>query len=916
MVKGSVKTAGIRAIRVGFLILLLGLMAFVTILALPPTLWSGGSLLSETEVVLLGTVLLLGGILTLFLAIRRELARRDRIERELRDSERLLRRAVEALEKRVAVLDAAGRVLSSTRVIDTSGRSRLASESLEGIESELEDRIGIAYVPDLEGLREDPTPQARAIWNGLHAVLEGEQREFQLEYPTLVDGETRWRLMRVKRLEGGEGAPVAVMDEDITDRVVAGQLLRESRDYLESLVTSMTDLVFALDPELHFLGVHGQWLIAMGADPVEVRALPPGKVFGQEAARALAGLSERVLEGEHLMHDWRVELAYGVRHLQTALSPLRDGEGEIIGIVGVGRDVTERARVERELRRRDAIMEAIGFASSHLLRSTDWKESIKDVLEHLAFATGAARVSLSERIDEQDGRSDLRTIQEWVEPGLEARSIVEVYGDLLLDMPGLRRWRDRLARGRPVIVRSRWLPRPAREELKSAGVESVTLIPVFLGNELAGILSLESLVRRVWSNNELEALRIAAGVLAAAFDRMRIEEALQESEAQLQQAQKMEAVGRLAGGIAHDFNNLLTAIKGRTELLLSDDRSQEEIGSDLEEIRAAALRAATLTRQLLAFSRRQVLEPKTLDLNQIVRGVEMMLRRLIGEDVILITRLASDLGPIQADPGHIEQVLMNLLINARDAMPEGGTVTIETQNLTLDRRAARLEGLARPGSYILLEVTDTGSGIPPELHERIFEPFFTTKEQGKGTGLGLSMIWGIVKQSGGHITVRSMPGKGSSFRIFLPRSSTTIEPTDPVEEAPVPATGSEVVLLVEDEAAVRSLVRKVLERRGYTVLEATNGAEAIQIAEAYRTEIDMILTDVVMPDIGGPALVEVLAPQIAGLRVLFMSGYTDQEVIRRGVDQFHAGFIGKPFSPDELARKVREVLDADLNPVG
>jgi CheY-like chemotaxis protein len=255
---------------------------------------------------------------------------------------------------------------------------------------------------------------------------------------------------------------------------------------------------------------------------------------------------------------------------------------------------------------------------------------------------------------------------------------------------------------------------------------------------------------------------------------------------------------------------------------------------------------------------------------------------------------------------------MNLLVNARDAMPEGGAVTIETANLELDRDAARLEGAAEPGAYVLLQVSDNGCGIPAELHERIFEPFFTTKEQSKGTGLGLSMIWGIVKQSGGQISVRSMVGEGTRFRILLPRGAALTPASMTTMAAPAPAAGTETILLVEDEGAVRSLVRKVLERRGYKVLEATNGAEAIQLAESYQGRIDLILTDVVMPDIGGPALIELLAPRLAAARVLFMSGYTDQEIIRRGVDEFHAGFIGKPFAPNELTAKIREVLDADL----
>jgi PAS domain S-box-containing protein len=900
-------SVGNAAIWLGYALALLGVSGMAL---------SGSQLISASleggVPAVVGAVLLIGGLAVIAFGIRREWRRRDQVEAGLRQAEGLLRKTVAALEQRVAVLDLAGQVLASTRVVEAGAGEAVAAEP--GAEPlGLIPGVGTAYVPELEELRSDPTPQARAIWGGIHAVLEGRQREFQLEYPVQGEGETRWFLMRVVRLPEGDGAArVAVVNEEITERVIAARALGESEGRFRSLVTSIDDLVFALDQDETFQCAYGHWLEREGVDATALQGRTVGDAFGEESGRVIGEVGRRVLEGEHLLSDWVLTGKRGPRRLQTSLSPLRVADGTIAGIVGVGRDVTDQVQMEDELRRRDAILETIGFASSHFLRSTDWAASIRDVLEHLARATGSVRVDLCERLSDGEGRSVLRLRQEWSAAEAGPGSLFTMHGDVVLDDPGLRRWVERLSAGEPVFVKVRKLKDPQRSTLLTNGIQSMALLPIFLGKQWAGVLGFDDADERIWSASEVEALRIAADVFAAALDRMRIEEALQESEAQLQQAQKMEAVGRLAGGVAHDFNNLLTAIKGRTELLLSEGKEAEHFESDLVEIRAATIRAATLTRQLLAFSRRQVLEPKVLDLNQIVREIESMLRRLIGEDVILMTRLAPDLGSVQADPGHVEQVLMNLLVNARDAMPEGGAITIQTANLELDRRAARIEGVNEPGTYILLQVSDTGCGIPAELHERIFEPFFTTKEQGKGTGLGLSMSWGIVKQSGGHISVRSVVGEGTQFRILLPRGATIASPSLPIVAPPSPSTGTETVLLVEDEAAVRSLVRKVLERRGYLVLEATNGAEAIQLAQSHEGRIDLILTDVVMPDIAGPTLIEMLAPHRSEARVLFMSGYTDQEIIRRGVDKFQAGFIGKPFSPDALAAKVREILDAGV----
>jgi PAS domain S-box-containing protein len=380
-------------------------------------------------------------------------------------------------------------------------------------------------------------------------------------------------------------------------------------------------------------------------------------------------------------------------------------------------------------------------------------------------------------------------------------------------------------------------------------------------------------------------------------------------EEQLLQSQKMEAVGRLAGGIAHDFNNLLTAIAGYSELLLGDLAQDDPRRESAEEIREAGLRAAGLTQQLLAFSRRQVLEPRVLDLNAVIASMERMLRRVIGEDIELTTALDADLWRTLADPGQIEQAIVNLAVNARDAMPRGGRLTLETGNVTLDEKFASAYTTVQPGPHVMLAVSDTGVGMDATLQSRLFEPFFTTKERGKGTGLGLSTTYGIVKQSGGSIWVYSEPGHGTTFKIYLPRCE---EPLDTRDAPPLPAkprAGSETVLLVEDEPEVRRLVDKLLRMQGYAVVSAGSPAEAIAAARA-AGPIAILITDVIMPGMNGRELATVLGAERPGMRVLYMSGYTDAAIAQHGILPAGTAFLSKPFTPDALARKVREVLDA------
>jgi two-component system, cell cycle sensor histidine kinase and response regulator CckA len=379
-------------------------------------------------------------------------------------------------------------------------------------------------------------------------------------------------------------------------------------------------------------------------------------------------------------------------------------------------------------------------------------------------------------------------------------------------------------------------------------------------------------------------------------------------EEQLRQAQKMEAVGRLAGGVAHDFNNLLNLIIGYAALLLGSIAPGDPIRKRVEEIDKAAQRAASLTRQLLAFSRKQVLEPKVLNVNTIVEELDKMLRRLIGEHIDLVTVLSPFLGRVKADPSQLEQVIMNLAVNARDAMPRGGKLVIETANIYLDKVYADKHAGLQPGPYVMLAVRDVGSGMNPETVSHIFEPFFTTKPKGKGTGLGLAMVYGVVIQSGGHVAVESKLGKGSSFKVYLPR----VESVLPAEALP-PAEalkGSETILLVEDEEPVRQLACEILQASGYTILEASGGLDALQVCETHNGGIQLMVTDVVMPGMSGRELADELSSVRPEMRVLYVSGYTEDAIGEYGVLEEGVNFLQKPFRPCDLARKVRDVLDA------
>jgi len=436
-----------------------------------------------------------------------------------------------------------------------------------------------------------------------------------------------------------------------------------------------------------------------------------------------------------------------------------------------------------------------------------------------------------------------------------------------------------------------------------------------LAAEIAERRSAEAEVLRV--NEDLEA-RVASRTAEQAVAAQSLERALsdlrqemehrRELEEQLIQAQKMEAMGRLAGGVAHDFNNLLTVILGYNEMLREQVKGDAMAADFSEEVLRASERASALTSQLLAFSRRQENAPQLVDLNPTVQHIDRMLRRIIGEDIRVEVRLAAELSPVKVDPSQMDQVIMNLAVNARDAMPRGGDLTLETANVDLTEEYAAKHLGVRPGPYVMLAVSDTGTGMDAATRARIFEPFFTTKEQGKGTGLGLSIVYGIVKQNGGEIRVYSEPGQGTVFKVYLPVASASEPAPAAWSEATDAPQCTETILLVEDEQQVRTLTRTVLDRQGYRILEAATPVEALRLLREHPEPIDLLLTDIVMPQMSGMDLAKEAAAVRPGIRVLYMSGYTDNSVVAQGMISAQAPFLPKPFTQAGLQRKVREVL--------
>ncbi len=603
-------------------------------------------------------------------------------------------------------------------------------------------------------------------------------------------------------------------------------------------------------------------------------------------------LNQRIeITGQHKDgHEFPVEIS---------VSPARIGEAYIFSTFV--RDITDRRRTERRLASQYAVTRVL---SESLSLEEAVPKIIQAVGESLEWDLGVFW-----RSDKASGT--LRCLDQWKSAALEKADdfVMETWQQAFkpgIGLPG-RIW----ATGQPTWIRDVAVDENfvRNASAAKAGFHGAFGFPVRVGGDVEGVVEFFSCQVRDPDDDLLKMVADIGLKIGQFGERTKTEEALRQTEAQLRQSQKMEAVGRLAGGVAHDFNNLLTVIRGYSELILSRLAAGDPMHREMEEVKKAADRAAALTGQLLAFSRRQFVSTKVVDLNAVILNMDGMLRRLLGEDIIeLCADLEQSLGSIKADPGQIEQVIMNLAVNARDAMPTGGRLTIETRNVDVGK-GTRLDTIVLDeGPYVMLAVKDTGHGMSEETLSHLFEPFFTTKEKGKGTGLGLSTVYGIVKQSGGTIDVESKEGRGTTFKIFFPRVDETAQSGDASGAAAGRTQGRETILLVEDEPAVRGLVHEALRLHGYTVLVARHGIEALLTGAKHMGPIHLLLTDVVMPQMSGPEVAEKLTAVRPEMKVLYMSGYPDHPVFSQGVKR-ETAFLQKPFTPNVLTQKVREVLD-------
>ena len=708
------------------------------------------------------------------------------------------------------------------------------------------------------------------------------------------------------RLVLKDGIPVGVQGiaRDLTERNRAEQALRDSEARTRAILESAMDCIITMDHDGRVI----DW------NPAAERT------FGYTREEAIGGEMAQMIIPERYREPYR----HGLEHyLSTRQSSMlgnrvelaairRDGSEFPIEITitrielegqpmftGYLRDITSRKKAESRLAAQYAVTRAL--AESNTLAEGAAK-ILQALCESLGWEYGALWT-----VDRKD--NVLKCSEVWQAPDTKAPEIADPGSQPLLEAGnGLsgRVWKANETVWVADLAEDPDSPRFAA--LASAGFMSGCAFPIRLRQDVLGVVEFFSRSVRE-SDPEMLAMMMTMGSQIGQFiERARVEEALGESEEQLRQSQKLEAIGQLAGGVAHDFNNLLTVICGYSSILLGKLPKDSPHRASMEEIKKAGDRASGLTRQLLAFSRKQILQPKILDLNVVVTDLEKMVRRLIGEDINLLNLTSPGLGKVKADPGQIEQVLLNLIVNARDAMPKGGTITIETRNVVHSEEYAKRHA-ARPGAYVMMSVSDTGEGIDASIQPRIFDPFFTTKVSGHGTGLGLATVYGIVKQSGGNIWVYSEVGEGTTFKVFLPRIYEATEDEAVPADSNIPG-GTELILLVEDEEQVRGILAQILEGQGYQVLAASNGQRALQFARDPDNDIKLMVTDVVMPQMSGRELAEHIATLRPNLPVLFMSGYTDDAIVRHGLLDEKLNFIQKPFDSATVARKVRELLDS------
>jgi len=777
-------------------------------------------------------------------------------------------------------------------------------------------------------------------------------------------------------IENGMLVRVWGISRDVTERQQAEEALRESEQFSRAIVASAQEGVVVYDTELRYQ----VWNRFME----ELTGVPASEVLGNSAFDLFPHVREqgvdlmirRALAGEVVQSPdmpFRVPTTGKSGWVSSVFSPHLGARGEIRGVIGTIRDITERKRADTVLQESEAryrtlfenapvglyrttpdgrilagnpaFVRMLGYASFEELAMRNLNTSgfepdyprshFVELLEKRGEVAGLESVWYGKDGGVRHVRENVRAIRDdsgrilyyegtaediterrraeaehfrlvtAIEQSAEAVVITDTRGEIEYVNPAFTRTtgysREEAIGKNPRILKSGKQDPAIYQQLWETILKGQIWHGEIINQRKDGKFYTEEMT--------ITPVRDARGEVTHFIATKQDVTERKTLEAHLQQAAKIEAVGRLAGGVAHDFNNLLTVINGYTELLLDKFRQDSQATLHLKEVKSAGERAATLTRQLLAFSRRQVLAPEVLDLNSVVSNVEKMLRRLIGEDVKLRTILDPALGRVKADPGQVEQVIVNLAVNARDAMPLGGSLTLETSNVELDEAFARNHATVKPGPHVMLAVGDTGTGMTPETQARIFEPFFTTKEKGKGTGLGLATVYGIVKQSGGSIWVYSELGQGTVFKIFFPTVSEGLAAKGPAKMETDTSSGTETVLVIEDEEGVRSLIRVALASAGYKVLETLDGEGALATCAHHAGPIHLLLTDVVMPQRSGPRVAQRVAALRPDIKVLYMSGYTDDAIVHHGVLTQEMPFIQKPFSPIALRKKIREVLD-------
>ncbi|HEY6803248.1 MAG TPA: PAS domain S-box protein [Pyrinomonadaceae bacterium] len=698
---------------------------------------------------------------------------------------------------------------------------------------------------------------------------------------------------------------------DISERKKAEQALRESEERYQQLVELSPDGIFVhTDGRIIFTNSSGVRMIgAESADSVLGKSI--FSFIDREQRPEFIERVTRLQTGEVLPSlEITSKRPHGVMELEVTSVPFIIPDKPAVQTVV--RDITERKQIaqalneanRRALHEYDRLVKRITVLGQSVATARD----LNSVLRALRDFTTASVPCDGMVISLFDPEKSLRRpVYCWVDDQeMQAGDMSFTVGDGIT---------GRAIKTGEIVIDNRYAELLKYRVNAVVGDISDGRIPqsalsaplVHMGRTI-GCIEIQSYEIDAYTYEHSTAMSLAASLAANAVENVTLMEREAEQADQLRQSQKMEAVGQLAGGVAHDFNNLLTAISGYSDLGLRRLPERDPLRRNLEEIKKASNRATSLTRQLLAFSRKQMLQAKVLDLNAVVSEMDRMLRRLIGEDIDLLTFLEPSSCRVKADPGQIEQVILNLAVNARDAMPRGGKLTIETGRVYLDQNYARAHVAVKSGHYIMLAVSDTGTGMDSETQEHVFEPFFTTKEVGKGTGLGLSTVYGIVKQSGGNIWVYSELGKGSTFKVYLPVVNEGVE-AEPKAGSAESLRGQETILLVEDEEMVRNLSREILEMNGYRVLTACDGQQAARLCESIDEQIDLMVTDVVMPQMSGRQLSEVVAKQRPEMAVLYMSGYTDDAIVRHGVLDDGMPFLQKPFTPDALARKVRELLE-------